>query len=178
MEVNPNSFLFFLGDVDLLKGDPIRAKKVYEESVNFLRTVGNIPFLAYPLRRLGYLALGQNDIPNASRYIHQSLTLNYEAGDLPGMTASLTSMAQLALRLNKPLVAARLYGAVENRLESLSLNLLFTDQTELASIAKKLPTYLDQATLTHAFNEGWEMSLEQAIQLAEGIFERETSTSE
>jgi predicted ATPase/DNA-binding SARP family transcriptional activator len=172
-DVHANSFLFFLGDVELQKGDPSRAKKTYEESVNILRSFGGKSFLAYPLRRLGYLALGQDDIPNAWKYFRESLALNHEAGDMPGVTASLNSLAALAMHVNKPIVAARLYGAVESRLESLSVNLLYTDQAELGHIIGRLPTYLDEATFTAAFTVGWGMSEEQAIELVADIFKEE-----
>ena len=54
-----NNFLHFLGDIDMLKGNYPRAKKIYEESVDVLRAIGSISFLAYPFRRFGYLALGK-----------------------------------------------------------------------------------------------------------------------
>jgi len=41
MVVNASSLLFFAGDVDLLKGDISRAKKIYEESANFLLEKGS-----------------------------------------------------------------------------------------------------------------------------------------
>lgn len=122
------------------------------------------------MRRLGYLALEQNDILNAKKYFQESLTFNYETGDKPGVTASLTSLAALAIHLDKPVVAARLYGKVESQLESLSINMLFLDQGELGRIRNKLLTTLDEAAFTAAFAEGWEMSEEQAIELAERVF--------
>ena len=55
--VYTNNFLHFLGDIDMLKGNYPRARKIYEESVDVLSAIGSKSFLAYPLRRLGYLAL-------------------------------------------------------------------------------------------------------------------------
>ena len=156
---------FFQGDIDLHKGDRARAKKTYEASATFQRVVGNRAFLAYPLRRLGYLALEQNDLPSAGQYFLESLTFNREAGDMPGATASLTSMASLALRLSKPVVAAYLYGAVERRLEALSINLLYLDQVELGQVATHLHAALDEATLNAALTEGWGMGDDQAFVL-------------
>ncbi|MBP1693575.1 MAG: Adenylate/guanylate cyclase (modular protein) [Chloroflexi bacterium] len=159
------SFLFFYGDLDLQKGDHIRAKKRYLESVSILRTFENASFLAYPLRRLGYLALAQTDIAEAREYFLESLKLNRETGDIPGVIASLVSFAVLAVYLEKPIPAAQLCAFVENRLDSLSVDLLSPDQIELIQIHNKLLTSLDQATFTSAFSEGWELSEEQAIVL-------------
>jgi pentatricopeptide repeat protein len=169
-DTNPNNFLFFHGDIDLLRGDVNRARKIYEESIDILRAIGNKGFLAYPLRRLGYLDLEQNDFSAAWKYFLESLQFNQETADKPGVTASLVSIAALAIRLGKPVLSARLFGNVENRLELLSVNLLYTDQAELGRIRSQLPTCLDEATFTAAFNEGWELSEDQAIELARDIY--------
>ncbi len=166
LSTNVNSFLFFLGDVDLLKGDAGRAKKRYEESARILRDIGNKSFLAYPLRRLGYLALAQNDIPNARVCFLESLKLNNEVGDMPGLTNSMTSLAVLAIRLGNPVVAARLCGVVEKRLESLSVNLLYIDQAEYRQAVIQLLTSLDGDTFNTAFEEGWALGEQQAIEMA------------
>jgi predicted ATPase/DNA-binding SARP family transcriptional activator/Tfp pilus assembly protein PilF len=168
--VHANNFLHFLGDIDLQKGDRSRAKKTYEESVNLLRAIGSKSFLAYPLRRLGYLALTENDIAKAGKYFQESLAINVEVGDKRAVAACLASLAALALYLDKPVLAARLSGVVESLLESLSVNLVYTDQAELGRIRGQLLTLLDEATFTAAFTEGWEMREEQAIELAQEIF--------
>jgi predicted ATPase/DNA-binding SARP family transcriptional activator len=172
-QVDSNNSMFFLGDVALLRGDTARAKQIYEESANMLRTIDNKSFLAYPLRRLGYLALEQNDIIPAMKYFQESLALNHEVGDIPGVLASLASVAALSLYLMKPEVAARFYGVVENRLDSLSINLLYTDRSELGRINSKLPAYLDEAAFLAAYTQGLEMSEEQAVELAEEILRGE-----
>jgi predicted ATPase/DNA-binding SARP family transcriptional activator/Tfp pilus assembly protein PilF len=164
-----NNFLHFLGDIDLQKGDHSRAKKIYEESASILRSFGSKSFLGYPLRRLGYLALDQNDIPNARSYFLESLKLNQEIGDKRALAACLTSMAALAVHLGKPVLGARLYGVVENWLESLSVNLLSTDQTEFGRIRIQLSAMLDDATFTAAYAQGWALNEEQAIELANEI---------
>jgi tetratricopeptide (TPR) repeat protein len=169
--VKTNSFLYFYGDVVFLKGDIPRAKRIYEESASILRVVGNKVFLAYPLRRLGYLALEQHDIKNANKYFFESLSINHEVSDLPGLTASLLSFAALAIHLEDHLTAARLFGAVEGMLESFSVNLLHIDQAELGRIRSQLPACLDEVSFTAAFTEGWEMNEGQAVALAQEIFE-------
>jgi len=160
-----NNFLHFLGDLEMQKGDRFKAKKTYEESANILRSIGSKSFLAYPLRRLGYLALEENDISSAREYFQESLKLNREVGDKRAIIACLISMAALAMQLDKPILAARLYGSAESMQESLSINLHYIDQADLKRIHNQLLTSLDQATFTTAFSEGWEMSEEQAIVL-------------
>lgn len=98
---------------------------------------------------------------------------NREGGDKRAVAACLTSLAVLALFLEKPEAAARLYGVVESQLESLSTNLLKIDQPELERIRRELNNRLDEATFTAAFTEGWEMREEQAIELVEEILGEE-----
>jgi predicted ATPase/DNA-binding SARP family transcriptional activator/Tfp pilus assembly protein PilF len=167
--VHTNNFLHFLGDIDLQKGDHSRAQKIYEESVSILRGTGGKSFQAYPLRRLGYLALEQNDILSAWKYFQESLALNREVGDQRGVIACMASQAALALRLDKPVLAAQLLGKVESCLESLSINLLYLDQAEMERIRSQLITLLNEAAFTAAFTEDWEMSEEQVIELAQEI---------
>src|SRR4029079_19535501 len=109
------SVFFFLGDVDLLKGDIVRAKKTYEENAVLLRQLRSKSALAYPLRRLGYLALHQDDLPNARRHFRESLELNNEDGEVPGMTACLASVAALAIPMDQRNTSARLCWVVENQ---------------------------------------------------------------
>ena len=123
-----------------------------------------------PLRRPGYLALEQNDVPSARRYFLESLILNRETEDKPAVAACLASFAALAIRLDKPVLVARLFGVVERQLESLAINLLFfLDRAELERIRNHLLAHLEEATLSAAFAEGWDLTDEQAIDLAREI---------
>jgi hypothetical protein len=125
------------------------------------------------LRRLGYLALGENDIPQAWLYFQESLAINREVGDKRAVAACLASLAALAIQVNQPFTAAKLYGIVENRLESLSVNLLYTDQPEVRRIHSQLMDLLEEAAFTSAFIEGWEMSEEQVMGLVGEIYRNE-----
>jgi predicted ATPase/DNA-binding SARP family transcriptional activator len=170
--VQVNNLLFLLGDVELQKGDPSRAQKIYEESANIFRSSGSKSFLAYPLRRLGYLMLAQDDISTANKYFQESLALNVEVRDSPGVIASLISLAALGLTMDQPLLAGRLYGAVENRLETISVNLLYPDQAELGKIKSMLLERLDEETFSAAYTGGRGLADEQAIEMAQSLSDR------
>jgi predicted ATPase/DNA-binding SARP family transcriptional activator len=162
---NASTFLHFWGDIDLQKGDPASAGKIYLESARILREIGNNYFLAYPLRRLGYVALQQDDLPGARGYFLESLNINLEIGDSRAVAACLVSLAALVLRLDQPFPAAQLYGVVENRLESLSINLLYLDQLEHSRLHTRLLLSLDDDAFLSAFSAGWEMSEAQVMEL-------------
>lgn len=170
-DLNILSFsLFGIGDTALRQGNLSKAKRSYDESVDILKRLGNKLFLAYPLRRLGYVALEQEQFLLAWDYFSESLTHNFEGDDQRAVVACLTSMAALALRIDEPVLAARLYGTVEKQLESLSINLLYLDQLELDRVRSQLLASLDEATFEAAFKQGWDMSVEQAIELAELLY--------
>jgi predicted ATPase/DNA-binding SARP family transcriptional activator/Tfp pilus assembly protein PilF len=164
-----DNLLSFYGDVELQKGDRSRAKKSYEESVNILRATYNKSFTAYPLRRLGYLALEQDDISSAREYLRESLLLNHETNDRPGVTASLVSLAVLALHLDKFEAATLLFGAAERLLEAHSINLLYLDQVEHRRLHENLLACLDEASFKAEFSAGWELGEEAVIALAREI---------
>jgi predicted ATPase len=164
-------FIFFYGDQNLKQGNFERAKNRYKESVKIHRDVGNKGFLAYPLRRLGYLALEKDDIADAYNYFEESLRLNYEINDTPGFTASLVSMAVLATHLDKPVIAARLLGTADRILENSSINLLALDQVELERIRIKLLACLDPETLAALYSSGCQLSENQAFLLTKEILD-------
>lgn len=165
-----NTFLHFLGDIELHRGDRIRAQETYLESVNILRWMGSKSFLGYPLRRLGYLALAHNNILQAKEYFQESLALNLEVSDQRAITGCLISSAALALHLDKPEVAARLCGMVEKRQDLLTTHLHYTDQAEYGLVRNKLYAALDEAAFMAAYSAGWDLTLEQGINFAEQVF--------
>lgn len=96
-DLNKGSFsLAFHGDIPLQQGDRIMAKKVCEESASLLRALGNKLFVAYPMRRLGYFALEEDDLARAAHRFRESLALNREGGDRRAVAACLTSFAARA----------------------------------------------------------------------------------
>ncbi|RPI32077.1 MAG: hypothetical protein EHM70_09865 [Chloroflexota bacterium] len=170
-DLNKSSFsLAFRGDIALQKGDRSKARRVYEECAGLLRSLGNKLFLAYPMRRLGYLALDDNDIERAREYFQESLALNREGGDRRAEAACLASIAALALRLGKPVLAARLLGVVESQLESLSINLLFLDQIELGRTSGQLIASLKEEAFSSALWGGWGLGDDQVNELLGEIF--------
>ena len=168
--IRTNNFLHFLGDIELQKGNPIKAKMIYEESANILRSMGSKSFLAYPLRRLGYMALKQADLLTAKAYFLDSLALNREVNDKRAIAACLISIAALAMRLDKPMIAARLHGMVNKILDTHSLYLHYIDQAELENLDSQLLATLDAETMKNAYTQGWEMSEEEAFRLVEETF--------
>lgn len=169
-------FLTFQGDIALLNGDRDRAIKIYQDSADLLRSIGNGNFLAYPLRRLGYLALESGHLRQAYLYFRESLTLNRAVGDRRGTLTCFLSMAALAMKASQPEVAARLLGFVNEHLVLYS-NLLPMDQTELDKLREQMQRYGDDRDVAAALAVGRTMSDDQLMSLIEATFSDEKCLS-
>ncbi len=167
--------LAFRGDIAMRQGDHSRAERIYEESAEVLGEVGNKLFQGYPLRRLGYLSLEHGDVGRAWSTFRKSLAINQEGSDKLGLAACLTSMSALALRLDKPLLAATLLGAVESRLKSLRILLLHEDRLELAGVHSESAARLDEATFEAAYAQGWVLDDDEVIGLVDLVLGAELS---
>lgn len=159
------------GDIVLKTGDIPRAIQVYEGRADILRTTNN-NFAAYPLRRLGYLAMEREEYHVAWRYFRESLQINVESGDRRGRIANLVSLASLALRTGQTAVAARLLGNIERHMEALA-NLIALDQEQLELVRWQLRKVMGQDALSAKLDEGREISEEQLLALIESNFAEE-----
>lgn len=163
-------FLTLWGDIPLLNGDRERAIEIYQNSANLLRRIGNGTFLAYPLRRLGYLSLESGQLPQAYQLFRESLILNRTVGDRRGAVASLLGMAALALKASHLEAAACLMGYVNENLIRYS-NLLPMDQLELDRLREHIQHSDDDLDVAAQLAAGRSMTEEQIIELIETAFE-------
>ena len=88
--------LIFLGDLALDAGEHQQARAYFAESVGLLRELSDYGLLAYPLRRLAHLALGQGDFAAAKALCTESLRLNQAIDDRLAVVACLAAHAAIA----------------------------------------------------------------------------------
>jgi tetratricopeptide (TPR) repeat protein len=158
--------LAFLGDGPLYLGDNRRALQLYEESTDILRKIKDKNYLAYPLRRLGYIALHQGNAVRANELFRESLALNQEVGHQTGVIACLAALAttHVARGMNTP--AAQLFGAVSTLLSTRKFILLSFDQIEYDHYLSTVRAQLDSTAFDAAWEAGHTMTLQQAIAFA------------
>jgi hypothetical protein len=125
--------------------------------------------LGLMIRRLGYVALRQFDNERASEHFEESLRLNQEVKHPLGICAALTAFANLALAMGKFSAAAQLFGSVESALNSLSMQLFYSDKIEFQRGVSHLREQLEDATFENAWNTGAAMPIEKAIEFASDI---------
>jgi non-specific serine/threonine protein kinase len=175
--------LIFLGDAALNHQDREWAHSLYKESVDILKTVGDINFLAYSLRRLGQLAWCQGDYERAIPLCRESLTLNMQVNDPRGILACLAGFADIALVQGNLERAAVLMGAVDAQLSSsdtqryegpvgqhqfltvnaIGIRLLYIDQMEYERNLVLIREQLDVQTLSKFWVRGQKLSFQEAI---------------
>ncbi len=157
--------LVFLGDL-ISEGDVEHAHLLFEESAAIMKEIGNDDLRAYPLRRLGYIALHQGNLAKAVGLFKESLTLNREVGHQTGVVACLAAMAATCVVSTKHIPAVRLYGAVGALLAAQKSLLLSSDRGQHDHYLAVARGQLDPATLEAAWSEGSALSMDQAITYA------------
>jgi len=160
--------LAFLGDVALNSGDADWARSLYRESASVSRApdLGDKNFLGYSTRRLAQLAWREGDWASAISHCKESLRLNHEAGDPRGVVCCVAGFAAISAAQGKFEHAAKLMAAVESRLASIGVGLLYMDKMEYERNLALLHTNLDEKALAKFWAKGKAMSFEDAIAFA------------
>ncbi|UCF28099.1 MAG: hypothetical protein JSW42_16005 [Chloroflexota bacterium] len=158
--------LSFLGDGVFYQGDYQRAQELYEKSVDALREVQDLNFLAYALRRLSHTARHLGDLEKAVSGCNESLNLNLDLGHKQAVAACISGFACIALARGEALIAAKLFGSVERQLELIGFSLLPTDSVEFEENVALAREQLGEEAFAAAWAEGRTLATEQAIALA------------
>jgi tetratricopeptide (TPR) repeat protein len=155
-----------MGDIPYRHGDLPAARRLYEDSIAFVRQIRNSNILTYPLRRLAYLALREGESEQAAELLSESLRLNRELDHLQGMCACLTGVAAVRLAQARPEQAAVLCGSVEAQLQHLGVPMYTVDSDEYERCAAQVKAALEPAALAAAWTAGRALTLEQSVEFA------------
>jgi predicted ATPase/DNA-binding SARP family transcriptional activator len=158
--------LGLIGDIPYWQGDLDEACRWYEEAISFLREIHNVNMMTYPLRRLGYLKLGEKDFDRAAELFSESLRINQQIGHFQGKVACLVGFAAIELARDKLKKAAILMGCAESLLERIGVPLFFADMVEYKRCIARLKELPEEKVFSSAWSEGSAMSLEKAMRLA------------
>ena len=167
--------LIFLGDLALHSGDAELARSRFEASVALLRELADYGLLAYPLRRLGHMALQQGDFITATARCAESLQLNQAIDDRLAVAACLAALAAIAAaegqaatgaqRMQHLRHAANLCGAVAAQLEAIGAPLWPADAAALERLELALREQLGAVAFARARAAGRDLSIDQLLSL-------------
>jgi predicted ATPase/transcriptional regulator with XRE-family HTH domain len=152
-----------LGDVVRCEGDYDQAEKYYSESLAVYKGSGDRDEIPSILHNLGYTARYHGNYDNAITLFQDALSTHIMTGNQGGMAECLTGIAGVLVVQSQMERAARLLGVSEVLHEKTGGTLWPANQNEYDQTLNLLRDGLDNATLTKAWNEGREMSMEQAI---------------
>jgi predicted ATPase/transcriptional regulator with XRE-family HTH domain len=158
--------LTLLADTFYMQENLTRAKELYEKSAILMKEIRQRDLLAYPLRRLGYLAMHEGDIKMAAQRFKDSLELNWKTLFQYGIMASLTAFARLAITEQKMARAAQLFGFLDSRFKAASYRLYLIDEVEYDRGLTELDLHLNNKNLDEAWTKGRGMLIEEAITFA------------
>ncbi len=121
-----------LGEVARCLDEPGVAGEFYARSLEVRRRVGDTRGVAMGLANVGYVLLAQDEVEQASSVLIESLRLMEELGHQYGQAVCLAALAQLAVGVGQPELAARRLGAVSAGLERVGNALEPPDQLAYA----------------------------------------------
>lgn len=103
-----------LGDASFYQGDVPAARSPYEESLALERSLGNHQMTSNVLGSLALVAIAEGKTEEARRHVRESVELLRELGITFSIPTALEQVGALATALDRPLDAARLWGAAES----------------------------------------------------------------
>jgi predicted ATPase len=149
------------GDLDLASGQYQEARSLYQEREARLGLAGS-------LHKLGQVAILQGDYEQARSLLKNSLAMQQEAGNKQGIAECLASFAALAGASGDFSRAVQLYGATAAYLEKLGAPLAPADRVDLEKTQAAARNQLDYARFDRLWAEGQALTLQEALDLAEG----------
>jgi len=163
------STLLNLGHAARLRGDYARATVLYQESLTGFDELGIRGNAAHALLNLGLVACAQGAGQRARSLHMQALNIFCDLGDKRGIAYTLEGLGWVAGSEGDVDSAACLWGAAEALREAIDLPLPPADLAGHLESVAHIRAQTDPLKFTAAWRAGCEMSLEQAIQLAQEI---------
>lgn len=173
--------LLFLGMAAVEEGDGERAVALFEESLALNLELGDLWSTGFCLNHLGFAALQQGSHERAAELFEKGSRVFRRLRDKQGIFYCLLGMAGVAALRQRPVRAARLWGAAEGLREAIGAPLspfvrfCLYDYEGYQAAAHSL---LDEAAFAAARAEGRTMTLEQAVEYALKTEEQEPPPKE
>jgi tetratricopeptide (TPR) repeat protein len=155
-----------LGELSRLQEDFDSASDFYLKALGFNRQAGDQVRQTTNLINLGATALSQNDLHTAASYYREGLSISSKMDDMNGSLYCLEGLAGSYWAIEKPQIAAKLFGAAE---ALRSLNNLFIEPADRPLYEKSVSRVreaLTEENYLESVSEGSRMKKEEAVVLA------------
>ena len=155
-----------LGNVIYSQGDFGQARALYEESLALFREMGDKWGAAQVLNNLGMAAYRRQDYETARTLYEESLAICRDLSDKRGIAETLEAFAPLKATQSQPERAARLWGAAEALREALHSPLSPNEREEYDRNVTAARAAFGEEAFAAAWQQGRDMTIEQAIEYA------------
>ncbi len=162
-KIGVSNVLNNLGEVARLRGDFDEAARLYEESLIPCRELGDMLGTAIGLINLGYIALHESEYERAKALLLKSLGLCRHLGGKKPIALALGGVASAAAAQSDYVRAARLFGAAEAVLKTVSMALAPADAVEYNRHMELARENMSGKAWDTAFEYGLTVPREQAI---------------
>lgn len=152
-----------VGEIARFRGDDLRAREAYEESLDVCFQTGETRRVAILYFNLAFLAQHEGDHTGALTATRQALQIAREMQNRGEMAWCLPIIAGSLAALGQPQRAARLLGASESFLERIGAFNMPADRQEFDRIRAQVTADLGDAAFEATLAEGRRMTLEQAV---------------
>jgi predicted ATPase/class 3 adenylate cyclase len=160
------SSLYSIGLSALALGDEERARAAFAECLQLARELGHLILIAASAANLGYLELFRGNVDDARSLLHDGLKLFSDTGDEAYAADCVSGVAAVAAAEGRPLIAVRLWEAVDAFLAQTGEELDEIDASARNRFEAAARTALDPVEREKAAQEGTRTPLNEAIGLA------------
>ncbi|MBA3531733.1 MAG: tetratricopeptide repeat protein [Ardenticatenales bacterium] len=150
-----------LGEVAYSQEDYPAATAWYQESLALFREVGSKVGSAFALDGLGTICQGLGDTEEAACFFLESLMLWRDLGNTPSEVTCLLHLAEIAVSYREVEMAARLLGAAETLLETMTAPPPPALLTQYGQGMRLIARHLDESAFQHSRETGKRVTLEQ-----------------
>jgi predicted ATPase/DNA-binding CsgD family transcriptional regulator/transcriptional regulator with XRE-family HTH domain len=152
-----------LGFFTALRGDAqLTTYTQAQEALTLMRELGDNMYITRTLQTVGYVATHQDTPGQAKIWYREALSIAVEIQSAIEIGLSLWGLALVAIVERQFLLAARLFGAAEARID-IKVDMYPAERAEYERAKDDVRSQLGGKTFATARNEGRVMSLEQAL---------------
>jgi non-specific serine/threonine protein kinase len=139
------------------------AVPLLEETLDLSRTAGFDWGIGMCQANLGRIALERGDLAGALEYVRQSLQVWLTMGDQLRIVRLLERMAAIAAADRQPILATRLLGAADARLDTFDVARTAGSVQAVDMATSRIEPQLNPDAIAEAWNSGRALSIEEAI---------------